>query len=222
MNNKFETGASTHAVNDLILFTDNTRVLAEMRDEIYKIALHNNEAPNFTPLLLDAISTYKSEFPDSHAHISNMSREERIEFRSLYLESFEEWKEENAPKQPTKIEELNSFAKELHDNGFVIIVPKKPSTWFKAFKDGAFIYVQKAYFSGFDFSTVHKPSRENGTGHGVIQMGELTMENAKKAEFYSRNGQNIHNRSKISYYSSVEDYFKGATNNILGDYIYKF
>lgn len=35
MQTKFETGATTHAVNDLILFADNTRELAELRDEIY-------------------------------------------------------------------------------------------------------------------------------------------------------------------------------------------
>lgn len=31
----YETGATSHAVNDLILFTDNTRELAELRDKIY-------------------------------------------------------------------------------------------------------------------------------------------------------------------------------------------
>jgi len=33
---KYETGASSHAVNDLILFTDNTRSLVQYRDQIYK------------------------------------------------------------------------------------------------------------------------------------------------------------------------------------------
>lgn len=43
----FETGATTHAVNHLILFTDNTRSLAEMRDNIYKRNL-NFARKNYT------------------------------------------------------------------------------------------------------------------------------------------------------------------------------
>lgn len=35
MKTKFETGASTHAINDLILFAENTKKLAVLRDEIY-------------------------------------------------------------------------------------------------------------------------------------------------------------------------------------------
>jgi hypothetical protein len=32
----YETGATSHAVNDLVLFTDDTRELAELRDTIYE------------------------------------------------------------------------------------------------------------------------------------------------------------------------------------------
>lgn len=38
----YETGATTHAVNDLILFADNTRELAKVRDEIYLQAVKPN------------------------------------------------------------------------------------------------------------------------------------------------------------------------------------
>lgn len=34
-NEVYETGATSHAVNDLILFTDNTRGLIEYRDKVY-------------------------------------------------------------------------------------------------------------------------------------------------------------------------------------------
>jgi hypothetical protein len=39
MNTKFETGATHHAVNDLILFVDNTRECAQLRDDIYRSVL---------------------------------------------------------------------------------------------------------------------------------------------------------------------------------------
>lgn len=35
MKTTYETGATTHAINDLILFADNTPKLAKIRDEIY-------------------------------------------------------------------------------------------------------------------------------------------------------------------------------------------
>lgn len=35
METKYETGATSHAINDLILFADNTRELAQLRDSIY-------------------------------------------------------------------------------------------------------------------------------------------------------------------------------------------
>jgi len=39
MKPKFETGATTHEVNDLILFAENTRKLTELRDTIYMQAV---------------------------------------------------------------------------------------------------------------------------------------------------------------------------------------
>jgi hypothetical protein len=39
------------------------------------------------------------------------------------------------------------------------------------------IYIQKAYFSGLDFSTKHKPNRNTGTGHRVIAEGNPSIEN---------------------------------------------
>jgi hypothetical protein len=113
----YETGATSHAVNDLILFTDNTRELARKRDSIYKLATEpgiymaelnvNGQtkafytlAKMFTPLLIAAIDRYKKEFPDSHSHLSNIKHwdEQGEEFLRLYAQGFDDWKLDNGYK----------------------------------------------------------------------------------------------------------------------------
>jgi len=78
----YETGATNHAVNDLILFTDNTRELAESRDSIYQMWLDfgsSGTTPHyerFIRLFNKAKQRYISEFPnfEDHKHISLMNR----------------------------------------------------------------------------------------------------------------------------------------------------
>lgn len=113
----YETGATSHAVNDLILFTDNTRELAEKRDSIYKLATQpgiymaqlnvngplkakHTLANMFSFLLRLSIEFYKKEFPDSHQHISKIRHwdEQGKEFCMLYANDFENWKLENGYK----------------------------------------------------------------------------------------------------------------------------
>lgn len=110
INGVYETGARSHAVNDLILFTDNTRELAEYRDRIYANYIQGNIAPPdaFRPLLQLAQSMYKKEFPSfpAHEHIVDESetwgvhhgkftKEEANEYMKIYSERFSDWKEEN-------------------------------------------------------------------------------------------------------------------------------
>lgn len=100
----FESGATNHAVNDLILFTDNTRELAEMRDNRYLdwIAAGNFGTTKlyerFMPLLNEARKMYNVEFkhdPDSCQSINMMSYEEMAEYCQLYVNDFDNWKKEN-------------------------------------------------------------------------------------------------------------------------------
>lgn len=93
METKYETGATTHAVNDLILFADNTRELAQLRDDLY--SMKTLEATNFIPLLNASVKRYKSEFPTSHSHITQMSENEKLEFINLYAQDFENWKQDH-------------------------------------------------------------------------------------------------------------------------------
>jgi hypothetical protein len=113
----FETGATSHAVNDLILFTDNTRELVEKRDSIYKLAIEpgiymaelkvNGKtkafytlAKMFTSLLREAVAAYKKEFPTSHSHIAHMYHwsKDGEEYCRLYAADFENWKSEHGHK----------------------------------------------------------------------------------------------------------------------------
>lgn len=104
----YETGATSHAVNDLILLTDNTRELAEKRDSIYR-AMHQMDLiaksanlstdwdnTHFIKLLRDAKTAYYIEFAaHENAHINGMTSAENREFCQLYLDDYDNWKSEN-------------------------------------------------------------------------------------------------------------------------------
>lgn len=100
MNTKtvYETGATSHAVNDLILFTDNTRELAELRDKCYlqRIKLKGRISVwDFNNLIIEAQKRYVSLFPTSSSHISKMSQPQMVEYAQLYANDFQNWKKEN-------------------------------------------------------------------------------------------------------------------------------
>lgn len=92
----FETGTNSHAVNELILFTDNTRNLAELRDHIY--TQHKNKKQrvipqfNLTPLQYDllnilfykASNQYVKKIPDNAEMIQEMSVKEQQEYVDIY------------------------------------------------------------------------------------------------------------------------------------------
>lgn len=119
-------------------------------------------------------------------------------------------------KQLTKIPELDSFAMELKANGFTVIVTENPSTWITFFKNGHIGYVEKGYFSEYNFSTVHKPSAANGTGFRVLEMAELTIKNANCALEMPTWARNI---DKILYYSTPEEFINARANQWAKYYI---
>lgn len=107
----YETGATSHAVNDLILFTDNTRELAELRDKIYSDYKEGTTIPLWqfrNKLFPLSVALYKKEFPNfyDHQHIVSEAEthgihkgtftvEQMEEFCRLYVNDFENWKREN-------------------------------------------------------------------------------------------------------------------------------
>ena len=98
----FESGATSHAVNDLILFTDNTRQTVQLRDEIYsdwQTTGNFGTRPHyerFWPLLASAKRHYINEFKNSGAgHILRMTNGEIMEYLKIYVDGFKEWKDEH-------------------------------------------------------------------------------------------------------------------------------
>lgn len=99
----FETGATSHAVNDLILFTDNTRELARIIDVIYTdratnvINDYNMFYHFYYQLYSAAIASYRKELGKNYTtfrsgkEINAMRRE----FSELYVADFKNWKKEH-------------------------------------------------------------------------------------------------------------------------------
>lgn len=105
----YETGTTSHAVNDLILFTDNTRRTAERRDEIYKKYINPSkklkdwyksmEAEFKKVLCPYSMHQYWVEFGESNSkHIANIGEDGHKEFADLYARDFENWKSEHGYK----------------------------------------------------------------------------------------------------------------------------
>lgn len=94
----YETGATNEAVNDLILFTDNTRELAELRDKIYKEWADKDNHPiqqNFNTLYNTAAGKYLEEIKEDNEHIKLMHKSEALEYRQIYAARFDNWKLEH-------------------------------------------------------------------------------------------------------------------------------
>jgi hypothetical protein len=85
----FETGATSAAVNELILYTDNTRELSATRDNIYTVMIDCPDV-SFRPLWWKAMSAYKREFRKSIF----MDMGQINEYCQIYANRFPEWKKE--------------------------------------------------------------------------------------------------------------------------------
>lgn len=103
----FETGATSHAVNDLILFTDNTKELASLRDKLYQDWAETGNFgtsrlyERFISLFNAACKAYNKEFkhdPISCQHINSLKNAGCIEYCQLYVNDFETWKSEHGYK----------------------------------------------------------------------------------------------------------------------------
>lgn len=112
----YETGATTHAVNDLILFTDNTRELAEMRDYIYSKTIADNKQNEsitshlsedykakankeylqykFKDFLHNVTRAYNKELGVTYSYYG-LTTKQRNEFARIYANDFENWKQEH-------------------------------------------------------------------------------------------------------------------------------
>jgi len=106
-NTTYETGASSHSVNDLILFADNSEGLAHIRDLCYKEMLVAPEKANdlFKAFVIVVRDSYIKTFPnfDDHQHVApatvksgtrkgQFTDEQQSDFINLYIAGFSDWK----------------------------------------------------------------------------------------------------------------------------------
>lgn len=104
-NNTFETGATTHAVNDLVLFTNTTRELAAKRDAVYKMYVASYNAGytgsvswvEFQPLFLKARDQYCKEIKDN-ASVKRIKQKGMEEYCNIYASDYSNWKSEHGYK----------------------------------------------------------------------------------------------------------------------------
>lgn len=104
--NKFETGASTQAVNDLIIYTSNTKELAELRDNIYKkccekgFTLEDNTEEieeSFQELFKEVQTKYINKYGrENSQHVYDIGKKQWQEYLFFYVDKFDKWKENNA------------------------------------------------------------------------------------------------------------------------------
>jgi len=107
----YETGATSHAINDLILWAENTKELTMIRDSIYSRALSKGDIINlkhkdkgfsndnfyealsraFHKLLIVAKLSYIEKFPNDSHHITDINYSQKQEFCNLYAEGFKNW-----------------------------------------------------------------------------------------------------------------------------------
>lgn len=104
----FETGARDHAINELVLFTDNTRELTELRDNINRSFAHKDsrradKIAAFLPLLNQARVMYCKEFPNSCSHVQGLTEDQRADFMGLYASEVDQWLKENPQLRSIKV-----------------------------------------------------------------------------------------------------------------------
>lgn len=112
---------------------------------------------------------------------------------------------------------LQQFADTLKAAGMRIFYsPYKDgrlSTYFY-FTDGTNIgYCQDAYFGGIQFSTVHKPNKNCGTGFGLDENGiyEPTVEDALRAFIIAPNWAKPRDRQAVVKFKSWDEFFSRET-----------
>jgi hypothetical protein len=101
----YETGATSHAVNDLILFTDTTQQLARLRDSVYNMYVSAYKAGykgnvswvEFQPLFMKAVNQYRLEIKEG-AHVGKIKQRGMEEYCTIYANRYNAWKLENGYK----------------------------------------------------------------------------------------------------------------------------
>jgi len=105
----------------------------------------------------------------------------------------------------------------LMENGFKLIIPEPTDTFkqtnYAHFSDGQNIgYLQQeSSFREISISTVHKPSKEAGTGFRISE--EFSVKEAQKALLTVCPEWAANTRNYIVKYKNLKDFIESKTNN---------
>ena len=100
MKNQFETGATNHRVNDLILWIENDKESFALIEKVFQ-AHQTHEIMNlnvyaFNSSVNEAINKYKKQFPTSHYHILGITPEETADLKKYFFDAYTDWSNENS------------------------------------------------------------------------------------------------------------------------------
>ena len=120
---------------------------------------------------------------------------------------------ESKTRAETKREQLMEFVEELKDKGFKVYGPTIVTTYCHFVKYDKIGYVE-AGDHGFNFSTVHKPCRECGTGFGMErETHNPTAQMAHDCLVEYPSWASSADRQAVKKYKSWEDYASYPSNN---------
>ena len=112
-----------------------------------------------------------------------------------------------------KRDQLSEFVKELKDKGYKVYAPENLTTYCHFVKDDKIGYVEAGDY-GFNFSTVHKPCTECGTGFQVHrEITHPTLEMAKDCMVVAPHW--AYDRRAVKKYKNWQDYASHPVNNII-------
>lgn len=106
----FETGAISSEIDNLILYVDTTRQLAEKRDEIYMKKVENPDYSVFDDFKYFLISTVLPTYKIEHKEDHNLSEQQIEDFALLYSKDFKNWKQEHMNFKENIISETDNLA----------------------------------------------------------------------------------------------------------------
>ena len=114
-----------------------------------------------------------------------------------------------------KRSQLLEFAKELKDEGYKVYAPVGITTYLHFVKDGKIGYVERGDY-GFNFSTVHKPSQQSGTGFSIHrEVYSPTVAMAKDSLVSAPDWASSADRKAVKKYENWGDYTSYPQNKII-------
>ncbi len=112
-------------------------------------------------------------------------------------------------------DELLEFAEELKSKGYRVYAPADVTTYCNFVKDDKIGYVERGDY-GFNFSTVHKPCRECGTGYSMHrEIVNPTVEMAQDCLVLAPHWAWSKDVKAIRKYKNWEEYISYPVNNII-------